>query len=196
MNDELTERLTADLARDLDAAFERFVRAYQHRLFGFALRLANSAPDAEEIAQDAFVRAYRALVGYPPERIRALALRPWLYQIALNVWRNRVRGRRVPPPVSLDVGEEEGARRVELEDSPAGRPEALAEADEWRRELGARVAALPDRFRVAVVLRHVEGLSYAEIAALLGQPVGTAKANVHRGVVLLRAALVAVAREG
>jgi RNA polymerase sigma-70 factor (ECF subfamily) len=193
---ELTAALARDLAHDLDAAFERFVLAYQRRLYSFALRLAGNASDAEEIAQDAFVRAYRALVGYTPERIQALALRPWLYQIALNVVRNRIRGHRLAL-VSLDGARDgdDGERRaaVEVEDDPAERPEARIVADERRRELGARLAALPTRYRLAVVLRHVEGFSYAEIAALLGQPVGTVKANVHRGVLLLRGALVAVA---
>ncbi len=196
MNDELTERLTAALARNLDGAFETLVRAYQHRIYGFALRLAGNPSDAEEVAQDAFVRAYRALATYPGERIRALSVRPWLYQIALNVARNHLRDHasaRRGALIPLDGGAEDGtAGRIEPEDDPAGRPEAMAEAGERQRELAARLAALPTRYRAAVVLRHVEGFSYAEIATLLGQPVGTVKANVHRGVQLLRAALVAV----
>jgi RNA polymerase sigma-70 factor, ECF subfamily len=199
VNDELTDRLTAALARSLDGAFETLVRTYQHRIYGFALRLVGNPSDAEEIAQDAFVRAYRALATYPGERIRALRVRPWLYQIALNVVRNHLRDhasvRRGAPItlLTLDGGAEDGtAGRIEPEDDPAERPEAMAEAGERQRELAARLAALPTRYRVAVVLRHVEGFSYAEIAALVGQPVGTVKANVHRGVQVLRAALVAV----
>jgi RNA polymerase sigma-70 factor (ECF subfamily) len=194
--DELTAALVRDLAHNLDAAFERLVLTYQRQLYGFALRLVGNAADAEEIAQDAFVRAYRALASYAPERIRALAPRPWLYQITLNVARNRARGRRLTL-VSLDVDREGtgGEHRVAIavEDDPEQRPEARMVADEARRELGTRLATLPTRYRLAVVLRHVEGLSYAEIGALLGQPVGTVKANVHRGVRLLRGALVAVA---
>jgi RNA polymerase sigma-70 factor (ECF subfamily) len=199
VNDEQTAMLCAALARDLDGAFESLVRAYQHRIYGFALRLVGRPADAEEVAQDAFVRAYRALATYSAERIRTLALRPWLYQIALNVARNRIRDsatERRHTLVSLDVSDEEGAPgRIDPEDDPAGRPEALAEAGERQRELAARLGRLPARYRVAVVLRHIAGFSYAEIAALLDQPVGTVKANVHRGVGLLRAALV-VATEG
>jgi RNA polymerase sigma-70 factor (ECF subfamily) len=197
VDDELTETLIAALARNLDGAFESLVRAYQHRIYAFALRLAGNPADAEEIAQDAFVRAYRALATYPSERIQALALRPWLYQIAHNVARNHARDHasvRRGAIVSLDTrDEDEPAGRIEPEDDPGGRPEALVEAGERRRELAARLAALPARYRSAVVLRHVEGFSYVEIAELLNQPVGTVKANVHRGVRLLRAALVAVA---
>jgi RNA polymerase sigma-70 factor, ECF subfamily len=183
--------LPARLAADLDGAFEAVVLTYQDRLFGFALRLTGSRPDAEEIAQDAFVRAYRALADYPPERVRVLALRPWLYRIALNVTRNRARGVR-PRLVPLDGEREDGepAAVEPAEDERRG-PEATAERKEQGAELAALVAALPERYRAAVVLRHVAGLSYAEAADALGQPVGTVKANVHRGVRRLRAALVA-----
>ena len=95
------EELRGRLAEDLDGAFEDLVRSYQDRLFSFALRLTGRREDAEEIAQDAFVRAYRALSTYPAERIRGMSLRAWLYQITLNVTRNRMRGKK-PKLVSLD----------------------------------------------------------------------------------------------
>ena len=182
--------LAARLAADLDGSFAGLVVVYQDRLYRFALRLTGSPRDAEEIAQDAFVRAYRALSGYPPERVRALTLKPWLYQIALNVCRNRTRGKRLRL-VPLDAPGDDATRdgRAEPEDDERARPETLVERAERSDELGALVAALPRRYRAAVVLRHVEGLSYGEVAAALGQPVGTVKANVHRGIRLLRAAL-------
>jgi RNA polymerase sigma-70 factor (ECF subfamily) len=175
--------LSAALAVDLDGNFEQLVLAYQDRLYAFALRLTGSPQDAEEIAQDAFVRAYQALVAYAAQRIRELALKPWLYQIALNVFRNR-RRRRAPQLVPLD--EASAGMNVELEDDKLGRPDAALEHAELRGKLGALVAALPERYRLSVVLRHVQGLEYAEIAALLRQPIGTVKANVHRGLRLLR----------
>jgi RNA polymerase sigma-70 factor (ECF subfamily) len=178
--------LASALATDLAGTFDRVVLAFQDRLYRFALRLTGSAADAEEIAQDAFVRAYRALEGYPPGRRRALALRPWLYRIALNVARNRFRRPRLLT-TPLD-----GAAAERLAD-PGRPPGAALERDERERALAGHVAALPERYRAAVVLRHVEGLGYAEIGAILGQPVGTAKANVHRGVAALRVALAAPA---
>jgi RNA polymerase sigma-70 factor, ECF subfamily len=181
----VADELAAALADDLDGSFERFVLAYQDRLYAFGLRLTGSPWDAEEVAQDAFVRAYRALTRYPGEQVRTLALRPWLYQIALNVVRNRARGRRLRL-VPLDGPDAD--RRVEPADTAAG-PETISERAEERDELAGLVAALPDRYRPAVVLRHVEGFGYAEAASILGQPVGTVKANVHRGVRLLREAL-------
>lgn len=180
MNDD--SALTAALAADLDGSYERVVLGFQDRLYAFALRMCGDARDAEEITQDAFVRAHRALARYPPERRRALALRAWLYRITLNATRNRVRGKR-PPMATLDGA----AGEVPAEAS--ARPAAVLERAERARTLARLVAALPHRYRAAVVLRHVEGLSYAEIAGVLAQPEGTVKANVHRGLGLLRLAL-------
>lgn len=169
--------LVRALARDLNGAFEQVVITFGSRLFRFALRLTGSREDAEEIAQDAFVRAYRALQGYDAGRIRALALQAWLYRITLNLARNRRRRRR-PELVVLDGDS--------LDEREHQRPERLAEDAERRRELAALLLALPVRHRAPVVLRHVEGLSYREIATILDQPEGTVKANVHRGITQLR----------
>jgi RNA polymerase sigma-70 factor (ECF subfamily) len=178
------EELTAALARDLDGHFEQLVLTYQRRIFGFALRLVGEPRDAEEIAQDTFVRAYRALVGYPAERIRALRAQAWLYQIALNIVRNQARKRVVPTQPSLDF--EDGAPALEIADDARGEPAARAEAAEERRELERVLTALPVHFRAAVILRHVEGRTYREIAEILGEPAGTVKSHTHRGTLLLR----------
>jgi RNA polymerase sigma-70 factor (ECF subfamily) len=190
LHDEETMRLTAALAADLDGTFEEVVRGFGDRLYAVGLRLTGSPPDAEEIAQDAFVRAYQALRGYEPERIRALALRAWLYRIAVNAARNRLRGKR-PVVIPLNGASHEGDewdQSVEPADGGEA-PEATVERREQGAELATLVADLPPRYRAAVVLRHVEGLAYAEIAEALEQPVGTVKANVHRGLRQLREAL-------
>jgi RNA polymerase sigma-70 factor (ECF subfamily) len=178
--------LPAALAADLDGNFEHLVQTYQDRLYGFALRLAGNPQDAEEVAQDSFVRAYRALATYSGERRRTLAFRPWLYQIALNVFRNRVRGRHLQL-VSLHQDDTGGTWEQAADDAP--RPDAMLEQAELKEALDALVASLPERYRLAVVLRHGQGLGYREMAAVLKQPLGTVKANVHRGLRLLRQAL-------
>lgn len=184
--------LPAALAADLDGAFEWMVLSYQNRLYGFALRLAGQPQDAEDITQDTFVHAYRALMAYPGERVRDLALRPWLYRIALNVFRNRGRGGRLRV-ISLDHAGYESALGIEEHDA-AVLPEQALEESELKRTLGALLAALPARYRVAVVLRHVQDLGYREIASILRQPIGTVKGNVHRGVRLLQQAVNAQQR--
>jgi RNA polymerase sigma factor (sigma-70 family) len=173
--------LAARLAIDLDGSFETLVLEHQDRLFTIAHRIGGDRSDAEELVQDTFVRAYRAMDGYPPERIRELRLRGWLTTILLNAGRNRSRVRRVST--------------VELVFDPGSEPTAdpLTRRDE--RETWARLlAGLSSAQRTAVVLRHVDGLSYAEIAEAVGRPEGTVKAHVHRGLAALRDALVAAER--
>jgi RNA polymerase sigma-70 factor (ECF subfamily) len=174
--------LAGRLACDLDGHFEQLVRTYEDRLFGFALRLTRSREEAEECTQDAFVRAYRALERYPAERRRELRLRPWLYQIALNVVRNRVR-RPTLVGVSLEL---DRPHQNGLADKSEEQPEAVLLEKEGWSTLEAALNRLPMRYRAAVVLRHVQGLSYAEAAEVLAQPVGTTKSDVHRGLRLLR----------
>ncbi len=175
--------LPAALADDLDACFEQLVLTYQDRLYAFALSFSGNAQDAEEITQDTFVRAYRALADYEPDRVRALALKTWLYKITLNVARNRARGRRLQLAPLEITGESAG---WELAAAADERPEHVLARGERRQELRTLLAHLPERYRAAVVLRYVQDLEYVEIARVLDQPVGTVKSNVHRGVKLLR----------
>jgi len=129
--------LAEALARDLDGAFEAMVREYEDRLYSFALRLTGRREDAEDVAQDAFVRAYRALQGYGLDRVRALALKAWLYRITLNVVRNRYRGKkRVFVPLE----------DWDASDDPSDRPDARAEKRRERESDGG----LPIEARAAV----------------------------------------------
>ncbi len=132
------------------------------------------------------VRAYSALGQYDASRVAALELRPWLYQITLNVFRNRVRGRQLPM-VSYD--QPEGPHVPEMAGDQSAQPAAALERAELRDALATALGRLPERERVAITLRHVQGFAYGEMAAILEQPVGTVKANVHRGVRRLRQAL-------
>ena len=169
------------LASDLDGAFETLVLAHQDRLFTIAFRTGGDRHDAEELVQDAFVRAYRALEAWPAGRIRELRLRGWLTTILLNAGRNRARIRRVPT--------------TELAFDPGAEPAAEPLDGRERRETWARLlAGLSPAQRTAVVLRHVDGLSYAEIATTVGRPEGTVKAHVHRGLAALRTAILAAER--
>jgi RNA polymerase sigma-70 factor, ECF subfamily len=173
--------LTESLAGDLDGAFETMVREFQDRLYSFALRLTGRREDAEDVAQDAFVRAYRALKTYPPDRIRSLALKAWLYRITLNVARNRYRGKKhVFVPIDS----------WEAQDDPSQRPDALYSSSRRRADLQTLVGSLPERYRNAIVLRYVEGLRVEEVASILKQPLGTTKSNLHRAVNALRVAIV------
>jgi len=185
--------LIAALAADLDGSFMGLVLGQQDRIYSIALRMLGDPRDAEEAAQDAFVRAYRALAGYDPTRIQELRLRPWLATIVLNLCRSRLARRTAAgrAALSLDLalpGDLEP--RVDEAHSPVAIVAARDAANDW----AGLLLTLPPAYRSAVVLRHVDGLSYPEIAITLGRPEGTVKAQVHRGLALLRTAFEAAQR--
>lgn len=165
-------RDTMDLAADLDASFEELVRLMQDEVFSGVLRLAATRAEAEELTQETFVAAYRALSGYDAARIRQLQLRPWLWTIALNLCRNDAR-RRSRRPTTVAFQDREGGHVVG--------PDRVA--------LATALAGLPQAMRTAVVLHHVVDLPLAEVAEVLGKPIGTVKSDVHRGLERLRALL-------
>jgi len=166
------------LAADLDDGFAKLFDATRDRVYALALSLARNPHDAQDVAQEAYIRAYKALRGFSASRLRALQPRAWLATIALNVWRNRTRSAR------RDGGELDERWPAD----PRDEPHAGAQRSSDARDLRALLARLPERYRLAVVLRHAYDVPYAEAAAALGIPVGTLKANVHRGTRMLREA--------
>ncbi|MFN2529257.1 MAG: RNA polymerase sigma factor [Candidatus Baltobacteraceae bacterium] len=164
--------------------FESIVDDYQRRLYGFALRMTGNREDAEEIVQDAFVRAYRALGKMSSEQRAELRLQPWLYTITLNVTRNRLRSKK-PTNVALDaLADPDALLRATSEGPP--QPEAIVERDADMVLVEKALLQLPMHLRAAATLRFIEGRSHPEIAEILNQPIGTVKSHVHRAVRILR----------
>ncbi|WP_018685994.1 RNA polymerase sigma factor [Actinokineospora enzanensis] len=168
--------LLAALSDDLDAGFAALVRAHQRVVYSVALRVGGV--DAEDLAAECFLRAYRALRRYDRSRILALRPRAWLLTILLNTWRNTVRSATRHPATPVADVPEEAAGGASVEE--------LVTAEETRRELGDALAGLPENQRVAVVLRHVVGLPVAEISAVMRVPESTVKSHVRRGLARLR----------
>ncbi len=165
--------------------FDSIVDEYERRLYGFALRMTGNREDAEEIVQDAFVRAYRALAKMSPEQRGELRLQPWLYTITLNVTRNRLRGKR-PTNVALDaLADPDALLRSSRHDGPA-QPEKILERNADMALVERALLQLPMHLRAAATLRFIEGRSHPEIAEILNQPIGTVKSHVHRAVRILR----------
>ncbi|HTU83674.1 MAG TPA: sigma-70 family RNA polymerase sigma factor [Candidatus Acidoferrales bacterium] len=165
-------------------SFDRIVDDYQRRLYGFALRMTGNREDAEEIVQDAFVRAYRALGKMSEEQRAELRLQPWLYTITLNVTRNRLRSKR-PANVALDALADPDALLRGSTDGPL-RPETIVEQNTEVALVERALLQLPMHLRAAATLRFIEGRSHPEIAEILHQPIGTVKSHVHRAVRILR----------
>lgn len=153
-------------------------------VYSLLLRLTASPADADDLGQETFLRAYKALQGFPCERRAELEPKPWLTTIATNVWRNHLRHRSRRP--QLSAVHDGGRRELAAPDRAATPEDQVVSADGFER-LAALVARLPDHQRLPIVLRHVAGLGFGEIADTLQCPVGTAKANASRGMVRLRA---------
>jgi RNA polymerase sigma-70 factor (ECF subfamily) len=164
--------------------FERIVDEYQRRLYGFALRMTGNREDAEEIVQDAFVRAFRALGKMSEEQRAELRLQPWLYTITLNVTRNRLRSKR-PTNVALDALADPDALLNNTQEGPE-QPEQIVERGTDMALVEQALLQLPMHLRAAATLRFIEGRSHPEIAEILNQPIGTVKSHVHRAVRILR----------
>ena len=177
------------LATDLKRSYERLVVTYWHPLKAFILRQGRTPQDAEDIVQEAFVRAYYALEVYPQQRILALKVRPWLYKITWSVYCNHMEHSKLRAAVPLDTSEDSAF--LELQDAVHEQPEEAFESGERRRELIALLDTLPQRYREVVRLHYFEDLNYQEIADIFSQPAGTVRVSVHRGLRLLRKSLEA-----
>jgi len=163
------------LRRGDPRAFEDLVIAYQHRVFGVALRMLGNRAEAEELAQEVFLRVHRAIGEFRGEA----KLSTWLYAIASRLCLNRLASgeRRM-----TRYGDEALTRLASREISPAEE----VERSELETALHRAIAALSDERRMVVVLRDLEGLSYEEIAAALELELGTVRSRLHRARMDLR----------
>jgi RNA polymerase sigma-70 factor, ECF subfamily len=150
-------------------AFEELVAAHQHRIFGVALRMLGRPAEAEEVAQEVFLRAHRALGTFRGDA----KLSTWLYGIAARLCLNRL---------ASTAGRMVGAGEEMLTRIPSGQadPATQLEQGELWAALRQAIADLPDERRVVVVLRDIEGLSYEEIARALELEPGTVRSRLHR----------------
>lgn len=168
--------LTSRLAVDLDDAFPDLVRTLQDGVFSGVLQLTRNRQDAEDVTQETFVRAYRALGSYDEDRVRDLQLRAWVWTIALNLCRNRARTVKRHPETALV--DDRADRTTDIAEEAAANVDLAV----WRR----RLAALTGPQRTAVVLHHVVGLPYWEVAESTGRPESTVRSDVRRGLTTLR----------
>jgi RNA polymerase sigma-70 factor (ECF subfamily) len=159
------------------AAYDLLVLKYQHKVVKLVMRYLRNPADAEDVAQEAFIKAYRALPQFRGDS----AFYTWLYRIAINTAKNALVSReRNPVGYELDAhGGDEGpdmSNRLRDPDTPEG----LALSEEIRNIVHTAIGGLPEDLRTAIVLRELEGLSYEEIAAAMKCPVGTVRSRIFR----------------
>jgi RNA polymerase sigma-70 factor (ECF subfamily) len=183
-----------DSGRSTRESFEREVMPHLDSIYSMALRLTRNREDASDLLQDTVLRAYRFFHQYTP----GTNSRAWVLTILFNNFRN---GYRKSGREQVGQTEDEFTERLEAEslaaDQSRSDPESLAFADVMAPELTAALDAIPEEFRVALLLVDVEELSYREVSEVLTVPVGTVKSRVSRGRSLLREALLnSVQRKG
>jgi len=170
-------------ARGGDAgAFEAIVEVHSYRVYGALRNFGLAADEAEEVAQEVFVRAWRGLKGFEGRA----QLSTWLYRIAFNEAQRRL-SRRPPAPAALNFTGPDAI--LELRDPVARGPEATALNQEFVAMMRHALAQLPQDWRMAVVLRDINGLSTEEAAAIAGVRTAAFKSRLHRGRMQLRALL-------
>ena len=158
-------------------AFDALVLKYQHKLVKLVMRYVRNPAEAEDIAQEAFIKAYRALPQFRGDS----AFYTWLYRIAINTAKNAVVSRdRSPIEYDLDRHHSDESYEMQGRMKDSETPEGLVLTDEIRSTVNAAIDALPEDLRTAIVLRELEGLSYEEIAAAMDCPVGTVRSRIFR----------------
>ncbi|MEG3114728.1 RNA polymerase sigma factor RpoE [Salinicola sp. 4072] len=157
-------------------AFDLLVKKYQHKILGLISRYVQDHSEVQDVAQEAFIKAYRALGSFRAES----AFYTWMYRIAINTAKNYLvsRGRR-PPGSDLDISDAEivdqSGRLSDIES-----PEAAIARDQLEAAVFEAIEQLPDDLRTAITLREFDGLSYEDIATIMECPVGTVRSRIFR----------------
>lgn len=177
---ELTQDLDLDLVRRVQrgdsAAFDLLVRKYQHRIAALIGRYIADWSECQDVAQDAFLRAYRAIGNFRGDA----QFYTWLHRIAVNTAKNHLMAhKRRPPTDDIDVSDAEqfeSGMRLRNTDTP----ERELMRQQLEQTVMRAVEALPDELRLAITLREVDGLSYEEIAQRMDCPIGTVRSRIFR----------------
>jgi RNA polymerase sigma-70 factor (ECF subfamily) len=178
MSERDVDQLLVERAQRGDKrAFEVLVEKYQRKLARLVSRLVRDPAEAEDVTQEAFVKAYRALPSFRGDS----AFYTWLYRIGINTAKNYLvaMGRRAPTSTEVDAEEAEGYESADqLRD--INTPESLLLSKEIATTVNKAIESLPEELRSAIQLRELEGMSYEEIAKLMDCPIGTVRSRIFR----------------
>ncbi|HUN68864.1 MAG TPA: RNA polymerase sigma factor RpoE [Burkholderiales bacterium] len=174
---EVDQQLVERAQRGDKRAFELLVEKYQRKLARLLSRLIRDPGEVEDVAQEAFIKAYRALPSFRGDS----AFYTWLYRIGINTAKNYLAasGRRAPTTTEVDAEDAEGYAEGELL-RDINTPESLLLSKEIAGTVNAAIESLPEELRSAIQLRELEGMSYEEIAKLMDCPIGTVRSRIFR----------------
>ncbi|MDR5899849.1 RNA polymerase sigma factor RpoE [Halomonas vilamensis] len=173
---ETDQQLVERAQKGDNRAFDLLVKKYQHKIIGLISRYVHDHAEVQDVAQEAFIKAYRALANFRSES----AFYTWMYRIAINTAKNHLvsRGRR-PPGSDMDVSDAEVIDQSgRLADSES--PEAAIARDQLEAAVFEAIEKLPDDLRTAITLREFDGLAYEDIAQVMQCPVGTVRSRIFR----------------
>jgi RNA polymerase sigma-70 factor (ECF subfamily) len=175
-NQASDKKLVERVQKGDKGAFDLLVLKYQHKIVNLVMRYVRDPDLALDIAQEAFIKAYRALPRFRGDS----AFYTWLYRIAVNTAKNHLAAqRRRPMDVELDLQDsEQYDLHAKLKETDT--PEGVAMSDELKQTVERAIAALPEDLRTAIILRELEGMSYEEIAETMDCPVGTVRSRIFR----------------
>lgn len=174
---EVDRQLVERVQRGDKRAFELLVAKYQRKIFRLLSRLIRDPGEVEDVAQEAFIKAYRALPNFRGDS----AFYTWLYRIAINTAKNYLvaQGRRAPTSTETEV---EDAERMDDADQlrDVNTPDSMLLSKQVGEAVNRAIERLPEDLRTAIVLREIEGLSYEEIAESMNCPIGTVRSRIFR----------------
>ena len=175
-NQASDKKLVERVQKGDKGAFDLLVLKYQHKIVNLIMRYVRDPELAQDIAQEAFIKAYRALPRFRGDS----AFYTWMYRIAVNTAKNHLAAqRRRPMDVELDLQDpEQYDLHAKLKETDT--PEGVALGNELKETVERAIAALPEDLRTAIVLRELEGMSYEEIAQTMECPVGTVRSRIFR----------------
>lgn len=172
------EQLLIERSKNGDvSAFEMLIEAYQKKVFNLAYRIIGNYDDANDIAQEAFIRIFRSISGFRGQS----SFSTWIYRITTNVCLDEIRKRKnksvqyLDDDIQTDDGE---MQRQIISDDPL--PEEIAERKELRAAINDSLGELKEEYRIIITLRDIQGMSYEEIAKVLDCPTGTVKSRINR----------------
>lgn len=180
--DALINKRIKQVLKGDQSAYADIVNHYQHKLYQICYRMLGSKEEAEDITQEAFVRAYVNLHTFDQKR----KFSTWLYRIGTNLCIDRIRKKKPDYYLDAEVAGTDGLDMYSQIASDEQLPEEVLEQMELQERIQYEISRLPDKYRAVIVLKYIEELSLQEISEILDMPLGTVKTRIHRGREALR----------